>query len=79
MICKGDNKRWQPNYSNIGGSLASGAISNTYYPDKDRNGAQLTIENAFIAVGATAIANLFQEFIVKKFTPNLPSFISSKS
>jgi hypothetical protein len=78
VICKGDNRRWQPNYSNIGGSLASGAISNTYYPDKDR-GAQLTIENAFIAVGATAIANLFQEFIVKKFTPNLPSFISSKS
>jgi hypothetical protein len=78
VICKGDNKRWQPNYSSIGGSLASGAISNTYYPNKDR-GAQLTIENAFIAVGATAIANLFQEFIVKKFTPNLPNFISSKS
>jgi len=78
VICKGDNRRWQPNYSNIGGSLASGAISNTYYPAKDR-GAQLTIENAFIGVGVTALANLFQEFIVRKFTPNLPNFISSKS
>jgi len=79
VICKGDNKRWQPNYSNIAGNLASGAISNTYYPAKDRDGAGLTFENALIGVGATAIANLFQEFIVRKFTPNLPNFISSKS
>jgi hypothetical protein len=79
VICKGDNKRWQPNYSNIGGNLAAGAISNTYYPAKDRNGAGLTFENAFIGVGATAIANLLQEFIVRKFTPNLPNFGSSKS
>jgi hypothetical protein len=79
VICKGDNKRWQPNYSNIGGTLAAGALSNTYYPAKDRNGAQLTFENAFIGIGATAIANLFQEFIVRKFTPNLPNFGSAKS
>ena len=32
VICKGDNKRWQPNYSNIIGNLASGGISNLYYP-----------------------------------------------
>jgi len=24
VICKGDNKRWQPNYSSIIGSLAAG-------------------------------------------------------
>lgn len=71
VICKGDNGRWQPNYSNVLGSLAAGGISNLYYPEQDRNGAGLTFENGAIGVGATAISNLFQEFIVKKLTPRL--------
>jgi len=69
VICKGDNKRWQVNYSNILGSLASGGISNLYYPKQDRNGFGLTFENAALGIGATAIQNLFQEFFVKKLTP----------
>lgn len=69
FICKGDNGKWQPNYSNVLGSLAAGGMSNLYYPDQDRNGAGLTLENAAIGLGATAISNLFQEFIVKKLTP----------
>jgi hypothetical protein len=73
VICKGDNKRWQPNYSNIVGNLAAGGISNLYYPAEDRNGAGLTFENAAIGIGATAIANLFQEFVVRKFTPKVPN------
>ncbi len=32
VICKGDNKKWQPNYSEIIGAFATGAISYTYYP-----------------------------------------------
>ncbi len=69
VICKGDNGSWQPNYSNVLGSLAAGGMSNLYYPEQDRNGAGLTFENAAIGLGATAIQNLFQEFIVKKLTP----------
>jgi len=69
FICKGDNGKWQPNYSNVLGSLAAGGMSNLYYPEQDRNGAGLTMENAAIGLGATAIQNLFQEFIVKKLTP----------
>jgi hypothetical protein len=69
VICKGDNGRWQTNYSNILGSLASGGISNLYYPPQDRNGAGLTFENAAIEIGATA-ANLLQEFIIRKLTTN---------
>ncbi len=72
LICKGDNGRWQPNYSNIGGSLAAGGLSNLYYPKQDRNGADLTFENAAIGIGATGIANLFQEFIVRKLTRKVP-------
>jgi len=69
LICKGDNGRWQPNYSNILGNLAAGGISNLYYPPSDREGAELTFENAGIGIGATAATNLLQEFLIRKLTP----------
>jgi carboxypeptidase family protein len=72
VICKGDNGRWQPNYSGILGSLASGGISNLYYPDGDKNDAALTFENALIGIGETAAVNLLQEFVMRRLTPNLP-------
>jgi hypothetical protein len=72
LICKGDNGRWQANYSNVLGSLASGGISNLYYPPQDRNGAALTFENAAVGIGESAIGNLFQEFLIKKLTPKPP-------
>lgn len=74
VICKGDNGRWQANYSNILGSLAAGGISNSYYPNSDR-GAALTFETTAIGIGGTAVANLFQEFVVKKFTRNVPTAV----
>jgi hypothetical protein len=70
VICKGDNGHWQPDYSGILGSLAAGGISNLYYPASSRNGAWLTFENTFIGIGGSAIANLFQEFLVRKLTPH---------
>jgi hypothetical protein len=72
VICKGDNGRWQVNYSNILGSLASGGISNLYYPAQDRDGAELTFENAAIGLGSNAVSNLLQEFVIRKLTPKLP-------
>jgi len=72
VICRGDNKRWQANYSSILGSLASGGISNLYYPAKDRNGAGLTFEDALLDIGASAATDVLQEFVVRKFTPNVP-------
>lgn len=72
VICKGDNGRWQPNYSNILGNLAAGGISNLYYPAQNRNGAELTFENAAIGIGATAAANLVEEFLMRKLTSNIP-------
>ena len=73
VICKGDNGHWQANYSGLLGSLAAGGIANLYYPAKDRNGARLTFEGALIDIGTTAAANIFQEFVVRKLTPNLPN------
>jgi len=72
VICRGDNLRWQPNYSNILGSLAVGGISNLYYPQQNRDGAELTFESALINIGAGAATNVLQEFFVRKFTPKLP-------
>ena len=73
VICKGDNGRWQPNYSFIVGDLAAGGISNLYYPAQNRNGAALTFENAAIAVGAGAMGNVIQEFFLRKLTSHVPS------
>jgi len=78
VICKGDNGRWQANYSNILGSLAAGGISNLYYPSQDRDGVGLTLENGAIGIGATAVANLFQEFVIRKLTPKVPTYDPAK-
>jgi Carboxypeptidase regulatory-like domain len=79
VICKGDNGRWQLNYSAIiGGTLAAGAISNLYYPPHDRSDAGVTFENAGISIAEGAASSLVQEFIVKKLTPNLPNHSQNK-
>ncbi len=70
-ICKGDNGKWQPNYSNVLGNLASAGISNTYYPAGNRGGG-LVVENWLIGTGSGAIGNLFQEFLVKKISRGVP-------
>lgn len=72
VICKGDNGRWQPNYSGILGGAAAGGISNIYYPASDRNGISLTLENTALGIGGTAVQNLFQEFLIRRLTPKLP-------
>jgi hypothetical protein len=66
VICRGDNGRWQPNYSNVLGNLASAGISNIYYPSTNRNGAQVTIDNALIGTAEGAISALIQEFVLRK-------------
>jgi hypothetical protein len=71
VVCKGDNGKWQANYSGLLGGLAAGGISNLYYPASDRD-AGLTFQNFAIGIGAAAAANVLQEFVVKKLTPNLP-------
>jgi hypothetical protein len=78
VICKGDNKRWQPNYSNIFGSLAAAGISNLYYP-KNQDGVGFTFENAFIGIALGAAANLAQEFVLRRLTPNVPNYDPANS
>ena len=67
FVCKGDNGRWQANYSTMGGDLASAAISNAYYPPSNR-GVGLFLGNFFIGTGQRAAANLAQEFVLRRLT-----------
>jgi hypothetical protein len=68
VICKGDNGRWQPNYSNVLGNLAAGGLSNLYYPKGDRSGIGLTFANMLVELGGDAATNLLEEFVVPKVT-----------
>jgi uncharacterized membrane protein YeaQ/YmgE (transglycosylase-associated protein family) len=79
VICKGDNGRWQPNYSNMLGGLAAGGISNLYYPAANRNGVGLTFENAVLGIAGSAAAGVIQEFFIKKVTPHVPEALPVKN
>jgi hypothetical protein len=68
VICRGDNGRQQPNYSTIGGDLASAAISTAYYPASDRTAGKV-FTTALINTGERALSNLIQEFVLRRFTP----------
>jgi hypothetical protein len=59
--CKGDNRKWQPNFSNVLGNIAAGGIANLYYPSTDR-GVGLTFERAFTVTAEGAIGSVFLEF-----------------
>ena len=72
VVRKGDNRRWQPDYSGILGDLGAGAISNLYYPSANRNGAALTFKNAGIGIAVGAAVNVVQEFFFRKITPKAP-------
>jgi hypothetical protein len=68
VIRKGDNGRWQPNYSTIAGSLTAGALSNLYYAPSDRHGAALTFENGLLSIAGEGVGHLVQEFVLRRFT-----------
>ncbi|HTW25232.1 MAG TPA: carboxypeptidase-like regulatory domain-containing protein [Candidatus Baltobacteraceae bacterium] len=67
VICKGDNGRWQANYSNIAGSFIASGIANVYYPASDRGGAT-TVESALIGIGASGAGDFIEEFVVPRLT-----------
>lgn len=68
VVCKGDNGRWQPNYSNVAGSFGGAGLEELYLPANDRRGAGFVFSSALIRLGETAIAGVLQEFILPKFT-----------
>ena len=70
FVCKGDNQKWQPNYSNMLGSFAIGGVSYLYYPASDRS-TGLFVQNALLRIGESSLAGIFQEFVIRKLTPRI--------
>jgi Carboxypeptidase regulatory-like domain len=67
FICKGDNGKWQPNYSSVGGDLASSALSNLYFPKSNR-GAGLVFSQFAIGTAERVVASVAQEFVLSRLT-----------
>jgi hypothetical protein len=68
VICKGDNGRWQPNYSNVIGSFAGAGLQALYLPADDRRGSGFVFSSALIRLGETSLAGVLQEFVFSKLT-----------
>ncbi len=64
--CKGDNGKWQINYSSLLGDIASSEISGLYYPN-GISGSQ-TAKSTMLNVASRGVNALFQEFLFKKIT-----------
>ncbi len=67
FICKGDNGKWQPNYSQWGGSLIGYSVATAYYPGSNRTAGHV-FQTFGIDMGLHVVGSLAQEFILGKFT-----------
>ena len=76
VICKGDNRRWQFNYSNVAGVFASAGISYLYYPESDRKG--LFVQNSLIRLSELSFEGVLQEFVLRRLTPRLRKHASDQ-
>ncbi len=64
-------KKWEPNYSGIIGSFASGAVSYAYIPASDRN-TGMFFEESLIRLAESSVAGILQEFVLRKLTSHVP-------
>ena len=78
FVRKGDNGRWQPDYSDVLGGLAAGEISTFYYPASSRQGRRL-VDNMLLGFGGRAAHNLLHEFVLRKLTPHVPKLVAGLS
>jgi Carboxypeptidase regulatory-like domain len=67
FVTRNDNGTWGPNYSSVGGDIASAALSNLWYPKSNR-GVGLVFGNFALGTAERMGASLAQEFIVARFT-----------
>ena len=62
FIAKSDRSgKWEPNYGNVLGNLAAGALSNLYYPGGNSNFG-LTVTNTILQIGEGTGGSMFYEF-----------------
>jgi hypothetical protein len=66
VMCKGDNGRWQVNYSNMAGIVSGAALVSTYYPSQNR-GLEI-LDNSLVRIGESSLAGVVQEFFLHRVT-----------
>lgn len=64
FITKGDSGRIEPNFSSLGGDLASAGIAAAYYPERNEE-ASVLLENFAINTAVHAAVRLLQEFVFR--------------
>jgi Carboxypeptidase regulatory-like domain len=67
VIARNDNGKWRPNYADVLGTFAAGALSNLYYPTSSR-GLSLTLVNGLVEIAGHAGTNVLREFVLKGIT-----------
>jgi hypothetical protein len=67
FVCKGDNGRWQPDYSDVIGGAAASQVSRLYYPYTSRPWLRL-FHNVLAGFGGRAEDHLMEQFVVRRFT-----------
>lgn len=77
FVCRGDNGRLQPNYSQLLGNFAAAGLSNVYRAPGDRQ-VGLTFRNGLIITGTSVVENVLREFLSRKLTPHVPGFANGK-
>jgi hypothetical protein len=71
FLARNDSGRTVFNSSYLLGDMASGALSNLYYPKADR-GAHLVFTNTAVGLAGRIGTNLMREFLSKSITTNVP-------
>jgi hypothetical protein len=71
FITRGENGHMQPNFSSIGGDLASSALSMTYYPDSNRS-AGMVFQTFGIDTAERVASAVAQEFIIPRLMLRRP-------
>ncbi len=71
FVARSDSGRRMPNYAYILGDLSSAALSNAYYPRRDRSATWFLV-NAMLGVAGRAEKALVEEFIGKRLTSHVP-------
>jgi hypothetical protein len=67
FVTRGDDGSRKINFPQILGGLSAAALSNAYFPEKER-GAQLVLINGFGDLGGNMIDNLIREFLLNRIT-----------
>jgi hypothetical protein len=62
FITKGDSGRTEPNFSSMGGDLASAAIASSYYPERNEE-AKTVLESFALNTALHVAVRLLQEFV----------------